>query len=434
MDRWPVAAVVTAILVRALIAAAAWQTGGTEAFLAPDSRSYLEPASALASRLAFENAAGHAEVFRTPGYPLTLAAGMIIGHPILFAIVLQCILSVALVLMVFHGTRHVVADQRVASVAALVMAIEPVTLFWSLKVMPETLLTLCVLAFAIASWRALESGRPGWTAAAAALACAAAYVKPIAWPLVPAVCAAAFLPWPGGRTAALRRGAIVTLTAASLLAPWHIRNARVADYRGFSTLTDHALYISAGGSILARQNNQAYAEVRRGMYERAAGPGGVPYRTMRREGWALLRSDPFGYGRTHVEGMARTLFDPGAVEYLRLFGWYPESGGALARAVDVGLLRGSLELARSRPLAFATTALFAFPLAALVILPVHAAFRLTSRVRMPFVVLAVVAAYLAAAGGGVPGSSRFRVPMVPLLVIMSGLALSRSGRVATLDQ
>jgi hypothetical protein len=50
-----------------------------------------------------------------------------------------------------------------------------------------------------------------------------------------------------------------------------------------------------------------------------------------------------------MAGMFRTLFDPGAVEYFRLFGAYPENGGLLGRAVDRGLLYASWELARTRP-------------------------------------------------------------------------------------
>jgi hypothetical protein len=149
---------------------------------------------------------------------------------------------------------------------------------------------------------------------------------------------------------------------------------------------------------------------------------------MWREGWRLLFSDPLGYSWTHAQGMARTLFDPGAVEYLRIFGRYPRLGGALARIVDQGLVRGALELARAHPLVVWSSAVMAILLAPLVVLPFLGAMRVPRDRRAAFVLFAIIVGWLVFAGGGVPGSSRFRAPAVPFLTLMSAFAFRRDAR------
>lgn len=417
-----------AVLTRVILALALWSTRGEAAFLAPDSPSYLRPATALATRLAFDLGEGHPELFRTPGYPLLLAAGVVSGHPIAFAIAVQTLLSALLVWLTFrialhHRSTtsnalpaHLLASERIAAGCAWVVALEPTLLMWSLKVMTETLLTLFLVAFAAAALRALETRRPGWTIAAAAALCCAAYVKPIAYPLVIVLAVAALF------KVGVRHASLFLLTSVVLLAPWHLRNARHG-YRGFSTLADQAMYAGVGGSVAARQQQVPYAQMRVEMFQRLDEEKTVErYTTMRREGWRLMLSDPLGYAWTHVQGMARTLFDPGAVEYLRAFGRYPESGGGLAHLVDRGLLRGSLELARAQPLAVWSSIATALILLPLIVLPGVAAMRLTPQRRSAFVLFAIITAWLVFAGGGVPGSSRFRAPAIPFLALMSGFA------------
>ena len=80
-------ALAAGLALRLILIAAAWEVRGPDAFLSPDSRTYLDPATSLGSRYTFTNAAGQPEIFRTPGYPLLLACGVIIGHPIAFALI-----------------------------------------------------------------------------------------------------------------------------------------------------------------------------------------------------------------------------------------------------------------------------------------------------------------------------------------------------------
>ena len=401
----------TGLLIRAVLVAAAWAQRGPVACLVPDSLSYLKLADRLASGKGFVDQWNLPEMFRTPGYPLLLSVGSAIGHPVLFALVLQSLMTAGIIALTYAIARRLTGDERLAGICALVVAIEPTTLTWSMRVMPETALTLCLVAFAYAALHVVEASHWRWTLIAAVMLCTAAYMKPIAYPLVFIICIASFI--------RPRAALPFILVCTALLTPWIARNHR-AGYAGFSTLMARAVYVSAGGSVLAQREQRPYEEVRQELIRRAdvRGPTAKPQR-FAREGVSLVASDPIGYAKTHLKGMLRTLFDPGATEYLRMFALYREGGGAMMAARGIGTT------ARAYPIAFWSSIALAIILAPLVILPFMGAYRSPT---VAFVLLAIVAGYLVFAGGGVPGYSRFRAPAVPFLVLMSAVAFVRRSR------
>src|SRR5258708_414043 len=119
-------AIALAIALRLTLIALAWFVRGPDAFMAGDSQSYLRPAPALATQLRFADAEGRPELMRTPGYPLLLMMGVWVGAPILVAIVAQLILSAAMVALVYAIVRRLFADDRIAGICALLVAIDPV--------------------------------------------------------------------------------------------------------------------------------------------------------------------------------------------------------------------------------------------------------------------------------------------------------------------
>jgi 4-amino-4-deoxy-L-arabinose transferase-like glycosyltransferase len=416
--RIPVAA---SLLARGFwIAVARWRRG-PEAFVVPDSASYWLLSHNLVRGAGFTDWFGNPELFRTPGYPAALLPGVLIGAPISYAIALNVAISVVLVIATFCLARRLLRDERRATACAFVVAIEPTMLTWSLKMMPETLLALCLLLFASAATARTDGTRRAiiLSAAAAFALCAAAYVKPVAYPLVcVAVVGALVTPANGWRHRLTRFVAFASVSAALLL-PWHVRNARATGYAGFSTIMERAVYLSAGGAVAAQQQHLSFEEMRQKMIDREQVRARVdPQRQarMRREGASRIASAPLAFALIHGRGMLRTMLDPGAVEYLRVTGLYDQGARAVADR------EGWRKLARAYPLAFWMSIVLAAALLPLIVLPLVAITRLRRDIRASFFVLAMIAGYVIVAGGGVHGSNRFRVAAVPLLVIMSGFA------------
>jgi hypothetical protein len=377
-------------------------------FRADDSGTYTSGAQSLASRGAFLDERGKPEIFRTPGYPLVLAPFVALHASDAVIVAVNIVFAVLLVFVTWRIARQLFADDRIAGICALIVAIEPTMLIWSLKVMPETLFTLCLVLLAYAAIR----DKP--VAAAVAL-CAAIYVKPIAWPL-------AFILPVAGVWVQPRRALMLFVTCAALLVPWHIRNYVTTGYAGFSDVIDRSIYITAGGSVAARQQGVAFTEMRRELIARDDARAGDPsrYTQMRRDGLSRVTSDPIGWTKTQAFGMLRTLSEPGAAEYARTFGLYTSSGG-LTSMIDGGFA----SFARAHPILIGVSIIWALVLLPLVLLPIIAATFVPKQTRIAFGLFALITVYLVIAGGGIPGYHRFRVPAVPFLVLMSAFVYTR---------
>ncbi len=433
MLRW----IVLAVALRAAFGASAWVTRGESAFLQQDSRAYLALAAPLAADGAFENATGEPEVFRTPGYPLLIALGAKLGAAMPVTLAIQVALSALVMMLVFAIVERATGNERRAVVAAAAAGLEPTLFFWSIQIMPEILLAVALLASAWSAQRFFERPGPWWATATALSLSAAAYVKPIAYPFVMMASVAAVL-WAlftRSRSDFRAAACVFAVVCASLLGLWHVRNSATAGYRGFSTQIDHALYLSGAGAVRARLEGATYADVRLEMLATAAevpataGPGRPSrFQMMRRVGWETFSSEPLTFASVHAAGVVRTLFDPGAVEYFRLFGVYPENGGLLGTAVDRGLVPAVLEMARTRRALWWSMMALALMTWPYVTAPAWFVWRESGRLPPAGLFAAACAAYLIVAGGGVPGSSRFRAPAVPLLVITAVLAGSGGRR------
>ena len=142
-----------------------------------------------------------------------------------FALGLNLLFTAGIVAVVFLIARRLFDNTRTAGWCALIVAIEPTMLAWSLRVMPETLLTLCLVLFVLFTLRALDEPRVRWILPAAAALCAAAYVKPVIWPFVVLTSVAGVIAPATSRVRyRIREGVAFLLTCVVLLAPWHIRN------------------------------------------------------------------------------------------------------------------------------------------------------------------------------------------------------------------
>jgi hypothetical protein len=269
---------------------------------------------------------------------------------------------------------------------------------------------------------------------------AAVYVRPIAFylPVVASVFIFAISISEGKSTrwSALRSLVFVAICAV-LIGAWNVRNSRSADYSGFSSVSDYNLYFYQAASVLAAERGVPYYTVRQqlgaenpAVYyenhpEQRQWTRGEVSSYMRREAMRVLLRHPFLYAEIHLKGVLRMMLDPGGVEYLKLFKLYPQSGGLLGRIVDQGLTRTLMSLRKELPSVFWSTALLGtilifYWLAA----SVGACLAWRSYTAELIVVLTLVLYFVVVSGG--PNSlERFRHPVMPMVCLLAGYALSR---------
>lgn len=433
-----VAPVVAALMVRLLLLAAAWLSARTSIpFAAPDSDRYLRLGEAIraSGRFALD---GAPELLRTPGYPGLLAVAGWLGEPAVVILLFQVVLGAATVGLVAELARRVLPNGCSAA-AAWLLALEPMSILYSTKLLTETSYAALLVAGLLAIVRYCRTGDAAGLVWGGIVLGLSSLVRPVG-----AVVSASLLLWLMFR--ANRRPLVHALMFSAVsfgpIAAWQMRNLVQAGYGGFSAVADTGLYFYVGASILASREGRSYYAVQDSLGhndERAylqAHPEQVGwseaerFRWMGEQGRALLRTHFGAYLPIHAAGMARTLADPGAIEYLKMFGRYPPSGGLLGRVVDAGPVAALRYLLRVNPFAFWSTLMLGAVVAGLLVTAAVGTVRPRLWRDPGAQVLLVAGLALWVASGGPNGVARLRVPIVPIICVLAaaGLPLRRPGR------
>lgn len=426
------APVFAAALLRLLLMAAALGRRGFDALIQSDTGSYLRPGSNLLLHGQFASG-GVPEIGRTPGYPLFLALFSCAG-PLAVALA-QVLLSAASVILVYRIARALYAGERVALIAAWLFAFEPLTAVYSIVLLSETLF-LFLLLLAIERLIAFLSTHNLRVLAISGLALAAAiFVRPIAYYLPIALAI--------GLAVALRRvpvlrwkaPAVFLLCSVPWLAAWQIRNYVETGFGGFSSVQIQNLYYFNAGQITARLEHRPLAQVESDLgYDSDAvlltrHPDAASWTRvqrlafMRSDALAVIAANPYLFLRTHLDGVMRTAFNPGASALLGLFG-APVDSRVLNGELDVGPFRAAWQVMHRFPAQAAVMALLALILTAFYLLALRG---LLLR-RLPAVFLALllgVAFYFVLLSGGAAGSARLRLPCMPIVCILAAAGAVR---------
>ncbi len=423
---------------RVALAMVALTVGGTASPIRePNPDGYYQLAYWLAHRMVFSLDGVTPELFRLPGYPAVLVPGMLLGHPLTIGLLINLIASLVTVWIVYDTARILGATERGATVAALVVAFDPVLMVWSTRLMAETVFTMLLAALVLCIVRLDRNGAlyrvvPLPILTVGGLLAILIYVRPVALVVPLALLAGVLgLRARGGGPQPLRVVMVAVLVCAGLLLPWVIRNGVVAGYWGLTTLPARASYLAIGAAVDAQAAGRPFHEERARRLEdvrRSLGEHGPDvYARVRDEGLASVRSRPVETLVMYVSGVLRTLVDPGGLELVRLLGGYPVAGGFLNRVVQLGTVGAVSELARERPGLMVVLVATAIPLGALLVLASTGFHRLAKRQWHLAMMTASIAVALLACAGGPHGNSRFRHPVVPLLAVWAAFACGAPG-------
>lgn len=228
MDRagwWLLAIVVLALAVRLVVAV---RFASVRGFDGGDQSDYLLLAQNLLDGQGYRTTGGPT-AWRTPGYPLVLAAVLRVAQALPWDLPVRGVAGVAqatigagtVALTGLLGRR--IARPAVGLVGAALLAVWPSVVVLTAVMLNETLFSLLLLAgVLVAFWHPLPSVRLGL--AAGGLLGSAVLVRPAALPV--ALSLALWLAIVGGGR---RRVAAVLAGVAIVMAPWVVRNAVVFD-------------------------------------------------------------------------------------------------------------------------------------------------------------------------------------------------------------
>lgn len=361
-----------------------------------DSPTYVVPAQHLARGDGFLNAYGLAETRRTPGYPLFLVPFVNVPFGLVAAVALQHVMAAALAAGVFLLT----ADRLAAIAAGVYLAIDPASITHANQILTETLFTAVIFAaFALLARRRSA-------ALAGLLAGFAVLVRPVGlYLVVPVVLVMLF-------TRELRRAIAFALCFAILPLGWSARNAARGAGFTISTITSWSMLFDRAAATVAFADGSGGASVVEHRLAFAREVGDEPpatysnhivraidhFHTERYTPLALrvIASHPLAYLRAYAVALARTLFGGGATQLHAVFGVPLRAAQAIVAGYGV-----------------VTTIVAAFGLIAL-----------WKRERGLALLSAAFVVYFLATCSMAEATSRFRVPLMPMMAIWFGAGVA----------
>jgi len=420
----------------------------------PDSATYHDLALNLLRYGVFSRSSGPPfvyEVFRTPGYPLLLATVYSpFGVSTLPVALVQAVLATGTVALTWILGRKLFGP-RAGTLAAVILSLDVASISLAQMLLSETTFTLLMLT---AVWLLARSisplrGWPGFALSGLALA-SAIYIRPVAYYLVPlgAVGVAAYVvlkaraavPSRSRWRLALGRAGAFLLAPVLLVGGWQLKNLQRTGNARFSHIEGQNMYFYRAAGAISMRDHKTLFQVHREMgfvTERGDFTGWVSQHPefagknnavlgeeWLREGMAILVRNPGWYALVHLRGVAALLLEPGTYFLAFLIG--SESGQRGRELLD----RVDVSLAAAVAVLGAVWAehrfLFLSSLWALAFLALLYAGVVRWLVRTPLrgwtpgvVVVVVVLGYLMLTSSGPEATSRFRVPTMPLLAVLS---------------
>lgn len=371
----------------------------------------------------------HAETIRTPGYPLFLAfIYHLFGvHPHL-AIVIQIVLSLATIYCVYRITA-LLFHERAGVLAAALMALDPVSIFYSQQLMTETLFAFCLTVSAFFFVKALkvERGYADYAWGSFFLA-TATYTRPVSYYLGMIIPLFLFSYWlfAGDRKKAVKTFLLVLIIQAICVGGWQVRNYMQSGSAEFSYIKNVQLFYERAAGVVAIRDGISIEEARKKLLSRfynslppEAGEWTPTQLADKQASLAIeiIKAHPFIYLGVAVRGAAALMAGPSNMA--PLFGL---DNIALRSAVL------SFDFSRFPPVVWlAVLPAWAYGLGVLVVL-YAGIFRFVRQHvwKVEVLFLLLVTAYLIIVSSGPEAYSRYRTPIIPILCVLSSAGYAKA--------
>lgn len=393
--------------------------------LTSDSRDYISLAHALVDDRRYLIYPGGAPAFfRSPGYPAFLAlVWLATPDSPWYGLVAQAVVAVVGLLILYHVAVRFIGGTRLPLLVTVVVAIDPIRVMAAGRVLSETLFTTLLFGFILSCTRLAGSPHPARRLmVAGTLLTAATFVRPTTYylPLVVVlllVVGAWRWGW-GWRKGLIAVGAFL-LPAVVLCGSWQVRNQQQIHSSSLAGVQDFNLYFFWAAPAVAVDQGRPAEAVRQEfkhhvgtISNRAAQEHRVParyptvgswYDDLGARGSTLLRHHPGGAATVAWRGAKRLMTETPDDVVDRYWAWTrPGAVRYVQRTWPYVLLCG----------------------AALGLWPVV---RRGARERFTGVLVVGTMLYLVASSSGYGADSRFRVPVTPLLVLVTAAGAAAAG-------
>ncbi len=443
------APLIAAAAVRLALLSASLLRSGVGILSGSDTLSYLVPGRNLLLHGRFF-ADGVPDLVRTPGYALFLALTGMAGTSVTIAA--HVAVSLLYVLLVWKLARTVTANDRIAIVAAWIVAFEPIALANSFVLMSDTLFVVLLVLTLERLAVFLRTCRMSTLVMAGVSLTLATFVRPITYYLPVALAIGLFVVLarvPGLR---VKAPAVLLLTVLPWVAAWQLRNRIETGYWGFCSITEVNLYYHDNAYIAAKLQHRDFQAVQKDLgytafqdhtgqsylypfflekHPSLAGSGqGTRLAFMHDEAVRTIRSHLKIYLRLCFDTFLKVTFDPDAGqfdEYLAIR--QQENNHDL---LNKGMVRSAIARLKQYPRTAVEKMLFEVYLLGLYFFAVRGLIR-NGMERDTFWLLCGMLAYFSVVtvlGGGNGADARYRFPLMPIVCLLAATGIVGRRKIA----
>lgn len=434
-SRWPLAAILAGITLRVVLMVAAYLLTGTQIMTQGDTASYLEPGRNLILHGQYVSG-GLPEIDRTPGYPLfIMLTGMASDH-VLHTVLAQIVVSMLSLLLVWRIAERVFPNRSAGIIAAWLYALEPISILYTVRLMPETLFVVLLLATIDRLLAFYATGRLSTLFVSGLLLATATYVRPVSYYLVFPLAVALVITAPRSRGFRWKAPVVLLLSVLPWLAGWQLRNKIETGYGGFSSIVEQNLYFYQSAEVTAELAHISFAAEQKllGYPDEASYFAVHPEQRgwtqaqrlyyMRSQSMQILDRHRSLYLKTHLAGVAVVALTPCATELLQLLHLYPQDEQMPHRILNEGIASSLGRVMWTHPGVTIAMVLLEILLLLLYASAIYGAVRGRAE-RVPLMLLIGAALYFLLISGGAQAVGRYRLPVMPEVCILAagGLAI-----------
>ncbi len=266
--------IVFAVALLARIVVLAWllATGGEQQIVFGDTTRYLTLADNVLSGVGFMYD-GILETFRLPGYPAFLMLLRILHLPLVAGSLIQIVIASCFAVWALWFARvRLQLSQRVSFFVGLVVAIEPIQVYYSVVLLPDVLFTAGFLVAFTYALKWTDSGRIRDAVIAAIAIGVADYFRP-ALIYYPIFLALGFIAFAVMRKTNVKKAAIasavVGVISFAIMAPWYVRNQVQFGHFALMSMKEYTLYVYGAASIDAAARGVSYETSKQALLAKA---------------------------------------------------------------------------------------------------------------------------------------------------------------------
>ena len=348
---------------------------------------------------------------RTPGYPFFISlVYRVFGISVIPVVLVQILISFMTVYVTFLIGKSLF-NSKVGEIAALLLSLDFASVSFSQYLLTETLFTFFIMLAALFGIFTFRTGKNGWIFGLF-LACAV-ITRPIAYYLVlPIVCA---LMWFKPKCLV-----VFLIPYIAIIGGWQLRNYYVSGDSSFSSIQEINFYKYRAASVIAMKDKISYDEAKKKMPE-------CDVKEMTRMGIRIIMENPTAFLKTEMKGFVQLMVIPGVDSFLACFGVESHKDGCFGDLFRLSFSEFILKWMKY-PLWLFCFAAGSFFLGGMYFFAVKG----VSFSREHLFIIGIVL-YLVVISCGVEANIRFRVPIMPFILIFSAngiFKISERGRVS----